>query len=147
MKAYAIPCPHQPPTRGDNTVSVAQDGTATPGATKQFLPPDRIFKRIIYIYIYIYARSIKSKDYIVRSSSFLVQFVIFKNVSIFDHWCHYAFTVTVSWCYVIPRKWWFRVEFHSCWKLFALKHRTTFIYIIYIYIYIYIYTINNILIY
>ena len=25
MKAHAIPCPHQPPTRGDNTVSVAQD--------------------------------------------------------------------------------------------------------------------------
>ena len=23
VKARAIPCPHQPPTRGDNTVSVA----------------------------------------------------------------------------------------------------------------------------
>ena len=50
MKAHALPCPHQPPTRGDNTVSVAQGGTATPGATKQLLPPDRVFKRIIYIY-------------------------------------------------------------------------------------------------
>ena len=54
VKARAIPCPHQPPSRGDNTVSVAQGGTATPGATKQLLPPDRVFKRIIYIYIYIY---------------------------------------------------------------------------------------------
>ena len=34
VKAHAIPCPHQPPTRGDNTVSVAQGSTATPGATK-----------------------------------------------------------------------------------------------------------------
>ena len=34
VKARAIPYPHQPPTRGDNTVSVAQGGTATPGATK-----------------------------------------------------------------------------------------------------------------
>ena len=35
VKARAITCPHQPPTRGDITVSVAQGGTATPGATKQ----------------------------------------------------------------------------------------------------------------
>ena len=48
-----IPCPHQPPTRGDNTVSVAQGGTATPGATKQLLPPDRVLREL-YIYIYIY---------------------------------------------------------------------------------------------
>ena len=31
--------------QGDNTVSVAQGGTATPGATEQLLPPDRIFKK------------------------------------------------------------------------------------------------------
>ena len=31
--------------QGDNTVSVAQGGTATPGTTKQLLPPDRVFKR------------------------------------------------------------------------------------------------------
>ena len=49
-----MPCPHQPPNRDDNTVSVAQGGTATPGATKQLLPPDKVFKRIIYIYIYIH---------------------------------------------------------------------------------------------
>ena len=51
MKARAIPCPHQPPTRGDNTVSVAEGGTATPGAIKQLLAPDMVFKRIIYMYI------------------------------------------------------------------------------------------------
>ena len=50
-----IPCPHQPPTRGDNIVSVAQGGTATPGAPKQLLPPDRVLRELyIYIYIYIY---------------------------------------------------------------------------------------------
>ena len=69
VKARAIPCPHQPPARGDNTLLVAQVGTATPGATKQLLPPDRVLREL---YIYIYARSIKSRDYIGRSSSFLV---------------------------------------------------------------------------
>ena len=53
MKARAIPYPHQPPSRGDNTVSVAQGGTATPGATKQLLPPDRVLRQS-FIYIYIY---------------------------------------------------------------------------------------------
>ena len=53
VKARAIPYPHQPPSRGDNTVSVAQGGTATPGATKQLLPPDRVLRES-YIYIYIY---------------------------------------------------------------------------------------------
>ena len=53
MKARAIPCPHQPPSRVDNTVSVTQ------GATKQLLPPDRVLRELyiyihIYIYIYIY---------------------------------------------------------------------------------------------
>ena len=41
------------PTRDDNTVSVAQGGTATPGATIQLLPPDRVLREL-YIYIYIY---------------------------------------------------------------------------------------------
>ena len=38
--------------QGDNTVSVAQGGTATPGATEQLLPPDRVFKRNIYLCIH-----------------------------------------------------------------------------------------------
>ena len=36
----------------DNTVSVAQGGTATPGATNQLLQPDKVFKRNIYLYIH-----------------------------------------------------------------------------------------------
>ena len=55
VKALAIPCPHQAPTSSDNTVSVTQGVTATPGATKQLLPPDRVLRELyIYIYIYIY---------------------------------------------------------------------------------------------
>ena len=50
-KACAIPCFHQPPTRGDNTVSLAQVDIATPGVTKQLLPPDRVLREL-YIYIY-----------------------------------------------------------------------------------------------
>ena len=50
VKARAILCPNQPPTKVI-TVSVAQGGTATPGDTKQLLPPDRVFKRNIYLYI------------------------------------------------------------------------------------------------
>ena len=46
-KARAILYPHQLPTRGDNIVSVAQGSTATPGATEQLLPPDRVLN---YIY-------------------------------------------------------------------------------------------------
>ena len=38
--------------QSDNTVLVAQCGTATPGATKQLLPLDRVFKRNIYLYIH-----------------------------------------------------------------------------------------------
>ena len=49
VKVRAIPYPHQLPTRVI-TVSVAQGGAATPGATKQLLPPDRIFKKYISIY-------------------------------------------------------------------------------------------------
>ena len=44
---------------GDNTVSLTQGSTATPGATKQLFSPDRVLKELyIYIYIYVYARSI-----------------------------------------------------------------------------------------
>ena len=45
------------------------------------------------------------------SPSFLVQFVIFKNAFTFGRGCHYALTVTGSWCYVITREWWFRMHF------------------------------------
>ena len=38
--------------QGDNPVSVAQGDTATPGATKQLLPPVRVFKRNIYLNIH-----------------------------------------------------------------------------------------------
>ena len=78
VKAHAIPCPPQPPTNGDNTISVGEGGIATPGATKQLFHRTGYLKVLyiyIYIYIYIYARSIKSKDYIVRLFSFLVQFL------------------------------------------------------------------------
>ena len=64
--------PSSATNKGDNTVSVAQGGTATPGATKPLLPPDRVLKNYIYVYMYIHARSINSGDYSGRSSSFLV---------------------------------------------------------------------------
>ena len=44
VKACAIPCHHQLQTRGDNTVSVPQGGTATPGATKQLFPLDKALR-------------------------------------------------------------------------------------------------------
>ena len=43
VKARTIPYPHQPPARDDNKVSVVQGGTATPGATNQLLPLDKVF--------------------------------------------------------------------------------------------------------
>ena len=47
--------------QGDNTVSVAQGGTATPGATEQLLPPDRVFKRNIYLCIHkMYKKSLET---------------------------------------------------------------------------------------
>ena len=106
VKARAIPCPHQPLTRTDNKVSVAQSGTATPGATKQLLPPDKVFKRIIYIYT---PNQLKAEIHL--RSSFSVQFMVFKNAFTFGRWSHYALSVTVSWCYVITREWWFCVHF------------------------------------
>ena len=76
VKARAIHCPHQPPTRGDNTFSVAQGGTTTPGATKQLLPPDWVFKRIIYIYIYIRQINYEQRLHWTFIFIFSVQFVI-----------------------------------------------------------------------
>ena len=40
MKAREIPWLHQLPTRGDNTVSVAEYSIARSGSTKQLLPLD-----------------------------------------------------------------------------------------------------------
>ena len=120
-KAHAIPCPHHPLTRGDNTVSEAQGGTATPGATKQLLPPDRVFKRNIYIYIYVYMRAGSTKAKItldVRSSSFFVQFVlIFKNALTFSRWCYSnRFLMLRNHTgMVVPR------GFHSCWNPFCIR--------------------------
>ena len=68
VKARAIPYPHQPPSRGDNTVSVAQGGYCHPWRYQTAFATGQGIKRIIYIYIYIYiyARSIKCRDYIGR---------------------------------------------------------------------------------
>ena len=99
VKARAIPWPHHPPTSGDNTVSVVQVGTATPGATKQLLPPGRVLRKL-YIYIYIYTPDQLRAETLIFI--FSVQFT-------FGCWCYYACTVTVS--YVITREWWFRVYF------------------------------------
>ena len=121
VKARAISCPHQPEIRSDNTVSVTQGGTATPGSTKQLLTG---YSKELYIYV----RSTKSRGYIVRSSSFLQQFVIFKNAFTFGRWCHYALTVTVSWCYMITREWWSRMHFiHT--EDFSLSTKSNFMHI------------------
>ena len=110
VKARAIPCPHQPPTRGDNTVSVAQGGTATPGATQQLLPPDRVLREL-YIHIYtsdqLRVCDLKNKK---------------KNAFTFGGWCYYTFTVTVF--YVITRERWFRVYFLHA-ENFSLSTKST----------------------
>ena len=64
--------------QGDNTVSVAQGGTATPGATEQLLPLDRVFKKI---YISMYTQDQLKADITldVHSSSFWCS-LWFKNV-------------------------------------------------------------------
>ena len=93
VKVRVIPCPHQPPTRGDNTVLVAQGGTATPGTTKQLFPPDRVLKEL-YIYVYIPESAVCDLK---------------KNAFTFVRSCYYAFTVTIS--YIITQEWWFHVYF------------------------------------
>ena len=44
LKARTIRPHHQPPTKGDNTVSIAQAAFATTDATKQLLPPDMVLR-------------------------------------------------------------------------------------------------------
>ena len=89
--------------QGDNTVSVAQGGTATPGATKQILSPGRVFKRNIYLYI----RQINKK-----------QTLHWTFVHHFSAVCDLKTRLlsavdviaTVSWFCVITREWWFHVH-------------------------------------
>ena len=97
VKPRAIPCPHQPPTKGDNRVLVAQGGSATPGATKKLLSLDWVFRKIIYIYIF--SRSTKSRDYIVRSSSYIYIRVV--NICIhFNQVCEKA-----TYIYMREKEW------------------------------------------
>ena len=63
--------PSSATNQSKNTFSVAQGYTATPGATQQLLSLDMVLKNYMFIYVYIYARSINSR-LIGRSSSFLV---------------------------------------------------------------------------
>ena len=107
VKARAIACPHQPPSRCDNTVSVAQGGTDTPGATKQLLPPDRVLGES-YIYRYT-PDQLNAETTLDVNLHFLSAVCDFKNAFTFGGWCYYAFTVTVS--YVITRERWFRVYY------------------------------------
>ena len=109
VKARAIPCSHRPPSRGDNTVSVAQGSTATLGATKQLLPPDRVLRES-YVYIYIYTPDQLNAETILDVNlHFLSAVCDLKNAFTFSGWCYYAFTLTVS--YVIKRERWFRVYY------------------------------------
>ena len=103
MKVRAIPCPHQLPTSGDKTVSVAQGGTAAPGTTKQLLPPDRVFKRNIYIC---------QINWKLRLHWTLFIF-IFSAVCDLKTCLLFAVDVlaTVSWRCVITRERWFHVHF------------------------------------
>ena len=121
MKARAIPCPHQPPTWGDSTVSVAQGGTATPGATKQLLPPDRVLRELyiyIYIYIYIYTPDqFRAETHWTLIFIFRVQFVIKKKRVYFRLlmiWRVYRNRFLRNYTgKLVPR------VFPSCWKLLA----------------------------
>ena len=152
VKARAIPCPQQPPARSDNTVSVAQGGTATRTSTEQ------LCHRTGYLKSYMPDQP-KVGNYIVRSSSFLVQFVIFKT--------HLLSAIDVITRLQLRNHTGMVIlhEFHTCWRLFALdqiqldayftvvwrRYEATFnLYVcvyIYIYIYIYIYTCGYLCIY
>ena len=102
--------PSSAPNQGDNTVSVAKGSTTTPGATKQLLPLDRVLKEL-YIYIYIRQINQSSRDYIGRSSSFLVCSLWLKKTRLLS-----AVDILVLRNHtgmVVPR------AFHSCRKLLA----------------------------
>ena len=78
MNARAILCPHQPPTGGDNTVSVAQSGTATPGATKQLLPLGRVLREL-----YIYICQINKEQRLHRTLIFILSFSLSLSLYIY----------------------------------------------------------------
>ena len=76
MKARAILCPHQPPIRGDNTVSLAQGGTVTPGATKQLLPLVKLYilysKHLILLSLAI-TLNYKNSKYVTK----IIQYILY----------------------------------------------------------------------
>ena len=141
-----IPYLHQPPTRSDNTVSVAQGGTATPGATKQLLPQNRVFNRIIYIYtlavkyiyiyIYIYARSTKIWDafylHLLNASKDIW------NVNRIFKICMYLLLLTFE--HSKPNLTNSKSWYHWILVIFICIISLSMLMSIYIYIYIYIYT-------
>ena len=116
VKARVIPCPHQPPTRGDNTVSVAQGGTATPGTTKHLLPPDWVLREYIHththIYIYIY---IRTPDQLWAETTLDVNLhkkrVYFRPLMLLRVYSNRFLCNHTG--MVVP------CAFHSCWKLLA----------------------------
>ena len=100
VKARAIPYAHQPPTR---VASVAQGGTATPDATKQLVPPDRIFKKYISIY---------TPDQLKQTLHLTFVHLHFSAISDLKMRLLSAVDViaSVSWFCVITREWWFHVH-------------------------------------
>ena len=109
------------PSSATNQVLVAQGGTATPDATKQLLPPDRVWKKKknIYIYIYIYAKSTKRRNYIMCSSSFLCSLWFLKSIYF---WLLMSLC-TCSNCFLMLHNHTGMLilhAFHTCWSLFAL---------------------------
>ena len=67
------------------------------------------FFRVVQIIILTKARIGRNTT---RFSPFLECCFWFKKKTrlFFGCWCHYAFSVTVSWCYAITREWWLRVH-------------------------------------
>ena len=79
VESLAIPYPHQPPTMVDNTISVAQGGTATPGATKQFLLPDRVtLRQQKLLGNYVFSRNKENPQQLIRWL-----FVLYVSILIF----------------------------------------------------------------
>ena len=105
-------------TLGDNTVSVAQGGTATPVATKQLLPPDRVLKEL-YIYIYTPDQSIAETTLDVHLYSLCAvcdlkkKRVYFRPLTSLRVYSNRFLVLRNHTGMVVPH------AFHSCWKLLA----------------------------